>query len=172
MKKATLLAALVMAATAGTASAGGSPGSLGLGAEYALTSVNLGALGTAGIGGVSLNYDAGDFHVGGLLGFSDGDGANNTDFVLGGRFYYHVHSTAMADFGVGGALSFFSEDGPDPDGRASLMFLEPGIQIRAFITPNVALSFTAGIAIGVVDASGISIGGQATGSAGIHYYFF
>lgn len=173
MKNTTLLAALavaVMMAAPGTASAGGSPGSLGVGAESSLGSLDAGDLGLFGIGGISLNYDAGDFHVGGLLGFADGGDDDDTNFTLGGRFYYHLASTAMADFGLGGNLTLLSLDGPGD--RAAVMFLEPGFQIRAFVTPNVALSFTAGLAIGVVDAEGLALGGQATGSAGVHYYFF
>jgi hypothetical protein len=51
------------------------------------------------------------------------------------------------------------------------MFLEPGFQIRAFIVPNVALSFTGGISIGAVDAEGVQITGDFNGNAGVHYYF-
>ena len=45
-------------------------------------------------------------------------------------------------------------------------------EIRAFIVPNVALSFTGGIVIGALDAGGVQFGSQITGLAGIHYYFF
>jgi hypothetical protein len=179
MKQTITLAAVLFVASAGSASAGGIEGSVGVGAEFALNGLT---------GGPSINYDAGAFHVGGFLSFSDGDGANNTNYSIGGRFFYHVGSTAMSDFGIGGTLGFFSLDGqgPDNDDRLTLMFLEPSFQIRLFLASNVALSFNAGIVIGVVDADGIALGGGSlidtgtgglfggggvTGSAGVHYYF-
>jgi hypothetical protein len=57
-------------------------------------------------------------------------------------------------------------------GRSTNMFVEPGFQMRAFIVPNVALSLSAGIVLGLVDTSGVSFAGQLTGGAGFHYYFF
>ena len=167
MKK-LCIAAMLVAATAGTASAGGAANSIGVGTELQIS----------GVGGISVNYDTGVFHVGGFLGFADPDGPNNDIFDIGGRFYYHVAKSASADFGVGGALGIESAAGAN--GRATGVFIEPGFQIRAFITTNVALSFTGGISIGVDDAHDLRIGGNAlssgvngiTGSAGVHYYFF
>ncbi len=179
MKQTLTLATVLCLAATGSASAGGSEGTVGVGAEFALNGLT---------GGASVNYDAGKFHVGGFLGFADGDGANNTNYTLGGRFFYHIASTAMSDFGVGGTLGFFSLDGQGGtnDERLTLMFLEPSFQIRLFLASNVALSFNAGIVIGVVDADGIALGGGSllagggdaflggggvTGVAGVHYYF-
>lgn len=175
MKKTILLASALCLAATGKASAGGTEGSVGVGAEFALNGAT---------GGVSVNYDAGKFHVGGFLGFSDSDGANNTNYTLGGRFFYHIGSTAMSDFGIGGTLGLFSIDGQGPmnDDRDTLMFLEPSFQIRVFLASNVALSFNAGIVIGLVDTDGIALGGGnlaipgtagggVTGGAGVHYYF-
>jgi len=175
MKNTITLAAMCVLAASGTAGAGGQKDSVGLGAEFGLNGET---------GGVSMNYDAGKFHFGGFLGLSDGAGDDNTDVTFGGRFYYHLHSTAMSDFGLGGGFGYLSIDQAAPDDRIQLMFLEPGFQIRLFIASNVALSFTAGITIGLVDADGVSFGGQRlsgdpdlgvsaiNGAAGIHYYFF
>jgi hypothetical protein len=161
LKTITLSAALVMMA-AGVAQAGGQPGSLGVGAEYQLS----------GLGGASVNYDAGDFHVGGFLAFADNEGPDNTVFSVGARFFYHVHSTAMSDFGIGGNLGIISEPGdPDPDERLTGVFIEPALQMRVFLAANVAISAATGVVIGVVDANGVGITGQ-TITAGIHYYFF
>lgn len=172
----TSLAAVFVIAMIGTAEAGGQAGSIGVGAEYGLAfgqpRASGGPMATSigGIGLASMNYDAGTFHVGAFLGFQDGGGNDDTDYALGGRFFFHMHSGSMSDFSVGGNLGMVSVDtGTD---RATLMFLEPGIQIRLFPASNVALSFTAGIAIGLVDADGFGIGGQPTGAAGVHYYFF
>jgi hypothetical protein len=163
MLKTTIACALV-ALSAGPALAGGQADSLGVGAEFQMNGLT---------GGASVNYDLGKMHFGGFVGFFD-DG-NDTDYTIGGRFYYHVHSTGNADFGIGGSLGWYSDE--EMDNRATLLFVEPGIQIRAFIVPNVALSVSAGIILGLSDADGTAItGGQVgngvTGGAGIHYYFF
>ncbi len=176
MNNTTKLAALMLMATAGIANAGGSEGSIGVGAEYMLSSFSVGgstATGpgtTFGLGGPSLNYDAGKFHVGGFLSVLDPGGTNNTTVEVGGRFYYHAHSTAMTDFGIGGSIGIINYDaGRD---RNTAMFIEPGFQIRVFLQSNVALSFTAGLAIGAADADGVYLIGDPVGGAGLHYYFF
>ena len=155
-----LLAAVFVLASAGTASAGGQPGSIGVGAEFQIS----------GIGGLSANYDAGKFHVGGFLGFFDPAGGDNTTVDLGARFFFHVHSTAMPDFSLGGGLGIQSAHN-GVGNRTTNLFLEPSFQIRAFLASNVALSFTGGIEIGAVDASEVNITGAISGEAGIHYYF-
>ncbi|MBA3458593.1 MAG: hypothetical protein H0T46_01420 [Deltaproteobacteria bacterium] len=175
MKNTTRIAALVLMATTGVANAGGSEGSLGVGAEFMLSGFSFGGSPTGGgtsvgLGGPSLNYDAGAFHVGGFLAVLDPGGANNTTIEFGGRFYYHVHSTAMADFGIGGTIGVLNYDMGDDRGTA--LFIEPGFQMRVFLQANVALSLGAGLAIGAADADGVALIGDAAGSAGFHYYFF
>jgi hypothetical protein len=154
-----LLAATILFAGTGTASAGGLPGSIGVGAEFQLS----------GVGGLSVNYDTGAFHVGGFLGFDDPAGENDTEFAIGGRFFYHVASTASSDFGVGGGIGILTQDAV-PE-RLVDVFIEPSFQIRAFLVPNVAMSFTGGFVIGTVDADGVAITGDVFGVAGLHYYF-
>src|SRR4051812_22571759 len=163
MKNTLMVAGLLLAGAAGVAHAGGSEGTIGVGAEVMLNNA---------AGGASMNYDAGKFHVGGFLGVADGDGPNNTDFSIGARFFYHVASTAMSDFSVGGGIGIDSVQDRMNGDRSTLLFLEPAFQIRAFVATNVALSFTGGISIGAVDAGGVSFGGQISGLAGVHYYFF
>lgn len=174
-KLAAVISGLALVALgASIASAGGSKGSIGVGGESSLGAITLGDPFPAfSLTGLSLNYDAGQFHAGGLLGFIDGGGDNDTFIALGGRFYYHIHSTAMADFGLGGnvALGFFDDDIDDNDNE-TFMLLEPGIQTRAFVASNVALSFSAGLTIGLIDANGVVVSAQPTGAAGFHYYFF
>jgi hypothetical protein len=170
--KLVLLSSLVaMALGAGTAFAGGSEGSLGIGADE-IFNVNIGAA-TLRVGAVSGDYDAGKFDLGGFLGFYDNGGNDDTDVFLGGRFYFHIASTSMADFGLGGTgfLGFIGDGDPNTD-NTQVMILEPGFQVRAFIASNVALSFTGGISLGLMDADGVTISGDPTGSAGFHYYFF
>lgn len=163
----SLVAVATVAGLAGTASAGGSPNTLGVGAELMFSNSA-----ADDVGGVSANYDFGDFHLGGFLGIADPAGANNTRLELGMRFYYHLHSSAMSDFGVGGALAYANTPINNSDEKNDEVYLVPGFQIRAFVASNVALSFTAGIALGLGDADGVALDGQATGAAGIHYYFF
>ena len=155
-----------MAMTSSAAWAGGSPNSLGVGAESVFTGI-----GEDAIGGLSANYDMGAFHFGGYLGVADPAGADNTSLQLGARFFYHLHSSAMADFGVGGTLAYANVPAGAGE-KADLVYLVPGLQIRAFIASNVALSFSSGIALGLGDADGVALNGQLTSSAGIHYYFF
>jgi hypothetical protein len=176
MTKTSLFVAMLVVGVAGAAEAGGQAGSLGVGAEAQLN----------GIGGASLNYDAGDFHVGGFIGFHDPGGRDDDSFLLGGRFYYHVHQTTSSDFSVGGAVGFVSDNNPAPVDRESQLYIEPAVQIRVFIVQNVALSFSTGITIGVLDADNVDLGGQLVGGtlnvaganvsfgggAGVHYYFF
>lgn len=165
--KISLAALATVAALGGTALAGGSPNTFGLGAEAMFSNSD------DNIGGLSANYDFGDFHLGGFLGVSDPAGANNTRLELGARFYYHLHSSAMADFGVGGALAYANTPvGGASDAKNDEVYLVPGIQIRAFVASNVALSFSAGIALGLGDADGVALDGLLTGGAGVHYYFF
>lgn len=183
MMKTSLLVGIAVAALAARAEAGGSANSIGVGAEYELS----------GLGGASLNYDAGQFHLGGFIGYAD-DGNNNSDFEIGGRFFYHLHSTAMSDFSIGGGLgleSYKHPTGMNMTTRNTYVFVEPAFQIRLFVASNVALSFTGGLTIGVADAQGYALTGQGVGGgtvtasvsgtgavagviagAGVHYYFF
>jgi hypothetical protein len=157
----SVMALGLLAATAGTAAAGGQSGTIGVGAEADLR----------GIGGVSMNFDGGMFHAGGFLGFADDfNNDNTTVFEVGGRFYYHLHSTAMSDFGVGGQIGLLNPDGDD--NTANGIFLQPGFQIRAFVSSNVALSMSGGINIATGDFDGLIVEGDLVGGAGVHYYFF
>ncbi|HRC54764.1 MAG TPA: hypothetical protein PKU97_02525 [Kofleriaceae bacterium] len=165
--KISMAALMAVAAATGTAYAGGSPNTFGIGAEALFTNSD------DNIGGISGNYDFGDFHLGGFLGVADPAGANNTRLEMGVRFYYHLHSSAMADFGVGGGLAYANTPvGGASDAKNDEVYLVPGMQIRAFISSNVALSFGAGIALGLGDADGVQLDGHLTSNAGVHYYFF
>lgn len=166
--KTTLLAAMIVFASVGTARAGGQPNSIGVGAE----------LQVSGVGGLSINYDAGRFHAGGFFGYFDPAGGNNSTVDVGGRFFFHVASTATSDFSLGGSLGLENaNDANNPNNRHTDVFIEPSFQIRAFIVSNVALSFTGGIVIGILNNDSRELdltsntSGRLTGMAGIHYYF-
>jgi hypothetical protein len=161
MKQTSLAASLLLLLIPATASAGGSAGSIGVGAE----------LDTLGNGDISGNYDFGQFHVGASFGFSDSRPTGGDTLRIGGRGYYHLHSTALADFGLGGELHIVNVDsGGGNDATAVEILL--GFQIRSFISTNVALSFTGGVVIGTSDSDGFAVGGAPLAAAGVHYYFF
>jgi hypothetical protein len=156
---------LAILLAAAPAFAGGSKGSIGVGADLPLAGGVLPE--------VAVDFDAGAFHVGGGLGIQNPAGPNNTDVDVSGHFYFHVASTAMADFGVGGDILFQSlGNGPGNNGTTTNFYLEPGAQIRAFIASNVALSLTFGMSIGVGDSSDFFFGARPEGEAGFRYYFF
>jgi hypothetical protein len=170
MTKHLLALAIVLAPGVAAANV---PNSFGLGVEYQIN----------GTGGVAADYDVGKFDFGGFFGLVDlGTTGSRTGFALGGRFFYHLHSTPSTDFGVGGSIGLDSVPVGATD-RNNLVFLEPSFQIRWFPATNLALSFAGGIVIGVADANGVAIAGQtvSTGGApgtvgggagaGIMYYF-
>jgi len=176
MTKTSLFVAMLVVGVAGVAEAGGQPSTIGVGAEAQLN----------GVGGASVNFAAGNFHAGGFLGFHDPGDRDDEAMIIGGRFFYHVHSTLTSDFSVGGSLGYVSQNNPPPVDREGELYIEPAIQIRAFIVSNVALSFNVGVSIGVMDAESVDLGGQLVGGslnvsgtnlsfgggAGVHYYFF
>jgi len=125
-----------------------------------------------GPSGLSLAYDAGPWHAEGLLGiYKPPVGKAGVD--VGGNFWFHLHKTANADFSVGGGLGLSAS-------AATIFFIQAGGQIRAFLTSNVALSATLGLAFSVIDADQIGLGGQSIGTSslggfggvGLHYYFY
>jgi hypothetical protein len=163
-----LLVFALVTASAGTAAAGGQAGSFGVGVETDLL----------GSGGLSLNYDAGRFHTGGFLGYSsDGGivGGGGDDLLqFGGRFYYHLHSTAMSDFSVGTSLGLAFVDQGQGNDNLSVLYLQPGFQIRLFLSSNVAFSAAAGLGIATLDVDTVVLGtrGNLFAGLGLHYYFF
>lgn len=168
--KTILFTSMCLLGSVAIAHAGGKEGTIGVGIESQLATT-----GVAGFDALSLNYDAGKFHVGGFIGYDDPAGGGNTFFEIGARFFYHVHTSPMSDFGVGGSIGIALDpfvDGMNNAGHHDDVYIEPAFQFRAFITPNVALSFTGGLIIGTVDTSGVDFGGNVEGLAGIHYYFF
>lgn len=158
----SVLAAALLASS--TAMAGGSKGSIGVGADIPLAG---GVLPEA-----SVDFDGGAFHVGGGLGIQNPEGPNNTEVDFSGHFWFHVASTAMSDFSVGGDILFQSIGNGPANGTSTDVFLDPGAQIRAFLASNVALSLTIGLSVGVGDNTDLFFGARPTADAGFHYYFF
>jgi hypothetical protein len=134
-----------------------------------------GILYMGGTNGLSLAYDTGPWHIDTLIAYS---GRNDTDiFNIGGRFWYHVKSSANADLSLGGGGSLRHTSFPGPGNASSdEVFIEAGLQIRVFLAPTVALSVASGLVVGAADADGLGIGNEfntvgLSGSAALHYYF-
>src|SRR3989304_1010561 len=133
----------------------------------------------AGVGGSLVGptgalfvYDAGRFRVHGLLGFASEE--NDDDiYALAGRFFFNLHQGTGSDFALGGGLAFvhFSNDGPGPD--LTDIHLEGAAQLRAFLTPNVALSASLGLALVIPDEGNtvIAFGGQLAAPFGMGCFF-
>jgi hypothetical protein len=139
-----------------------------------------------GLTGGTFVYDAGTFHVDVLFGLAHVTltGADETDFGIGGRFFFVVHHMERADLGLGGGVAIVRQE--IGDRHETNIHIEGGAQIRAFIAPNVALLASLGIVVVTADnvilldspvtgsASGsgsFGIGGQLTGGFGLTYYF-
>jgi hypothetical protein len=146
---------------------------LGVGILGMLTSRDFGGM-FAGLRtgpiGPAVVYDAGVFHIEGILGFADNNASTEID--LGGRFWYHLHSVGNADFSVGGGLGFatISFDGPGNNSQ-TVIDLEGGAQLRYFLVDNVGLSVSLGLAILAGDGDGVDLTGDLNGAGGIVYYF-
>jgi hypothetical protein len=120
-------------------------------------------------GGIDAVYDGGKWHADAFLG-AEGNGA--TALMLGARGWFHLHSSTNADFSLGGGLglAYVNPDGPAES--ATLIEIDVGAQIRAFITQNVAVSAFMGIGILTADGDGFLLNGQPLGALGLHYYFW
>lgn len=116
--------------------------------------------------GAAIIYDPGAFHIEGMIGFASN---GTTAIALGGRFWYHLHTSTAADFSLGGGLGLSTVD-DDPEDQNNV-HIDAGAQLRAFVVPNVALSATLGLAIVTGDADFVGLTGQLVGGLGISYFF-
>jgi hypothetical protein len=171
---ATIAASSVHAQNTSTATVTGATSTRGRG-------IGLGAVQMLDLGRTNLLLSYGEaggrFHIDGLFGLSrnfsnSGSGNDYTTFDLGGRFWYHLHAAAFADFSLGGGMLMDSYR-TNPNSRRYDFLMDLGAQIRAFVVPNVALIGTLGIGLKFRDGSNdeIQIGGQSMASVGIAYFF-
>jgi hypothetical protein len=178
---ATLAAASAQAQTAPAESAppavsrssGGGGGGAGLGVGASIF--------FSGLAGAEVVYDQPVWHIEGLLAFQSakGGGMNPprvTTFDVGVSGWYHLHTGAASDFSLGGGVGFVSQSG----GGTSLsqVVLEPGAEIRAFVTANVAVAARLGLAMVFGDTinnsnanTTILLGAQPVGAIGLTYFF-
>jgi hypothetical protein len=145
-------------------------GGLGIGAEAFVS----------GLAGPEVVYDAGSWHLEGLIGF-DRRPANNgpnpptsTTFDFGVSGWYHLHVGASSDFSLGGGFALLTNSA---GGASATGFeFEPGAEIRAFVTPNVAVSAKLGIVLAFGDRIGplqqqLGLDGQLVAGFGLTYFF-
>ncbi len=146
-------------------------GGLGVGATAFLS----------GLVGPEVVYDFGVWHLAGTLAFSsvptgvNGNGDRGTVFDFGVGGWYHLHLGENSDFSVGGAFGLINASPPVGNSATAFEF-EPGAQVRAFITPNVALHggmafvFAFGDQVGPLQKQ-IALAAGITGDFGFTYYF-
>src|SRR5262245_54605711 len=152
----------------GSISLGGGAG-VGVGATVALTTLAF----PVGL----FVYDAGIFHIEGLFGLTSQPNPGTdrtTEWIFGAGGWYHLHRGASSDFSLGGviAIDYLSA----PGGSATLTALEPGIQVRTFLTPNVAVHARGGLSILLGDTApgggaNFYLGGQPVLFWGFSYFF-
>jgi hypothetical protein len=127
-----------------------------------------------GLAGGLFVYDQAMWHVEGTLGFlsvSQG-GSSATTFQLGASGWYHLARGASSDFSIGGGFGFENQSPPNNMPSTHQFFLEPGAQIRVFLTPNVALSARVGLVLSFGDGpTTIDLTGQTTANFGFTYFF-
>lgn len=139
-----------------------------------------------GVGGVAMlngaqgglfTYGTTNWHVDALFGLQHV--ASSTNFDLGGRFWWHVHSAAFSDLSLGGGVGILRWDN-DGNGDDDLdVALQIGAQMRVFIVPNVALLGDLGVGAYFGNDDNIVIGAQSIGGSssylqgnlGIAYFF-
>ena len=120
--------------------------------------------------GIQIVYDTSAFHIEGILGFED---AGTSDLDIGGRFWYHIHSGHRSNFSIGGGLGL-ARSSTDVLGMSvdtTVIHIDLGAEIRAFVTDNVALSADLGLSILADDGDGFVLGGALVGAGSITYFF-
>jgi len=160
-------AAGVVASQAGQARA---QSSVGVGAETTLINSTFGLFDA---GALAFVYDAGSFHIDGLLTFISFED-NDLVFGVGGRAFFEVHESSRADFSLGGGLAIIHTDhDPDAQEDETDIVLEAAGKIRVYLASNVAVHTTLGLGILLADEGGDVFGlfGRLSGTLGITYFF-
>lgn len=127
--------------------------------------------------GLNVVFDGGLWHAEATLGLSSQNDTSRID--VGGHGWFHLHTVASADFSVGGGLNVARLDPPGdrPAGlgggsnASTVIGIDMGFQIRAFVTTNVAVSVSGGLQVLTGDDDGFVLGGQPVGAWGLTYFF-
>ena len=160
-------------ATHHSSSSGGEAG-IGVGAAVTLASLPgvFGAPSTTGL----FVYDAAQFHIEGMLGFASAEvnamGYRGSVWIFGAGGWFHFHKGSSSDFSLGAIIAIDTTSGPGPS--QTITVFEPGAQVRAFLTPNVAAFGRVGLSFRFGDTGNgteFGLGGQPSGSFGFAYFF-
>jgi hypothetical protein len=125
--------------------------------------------------GAQVVYDMPAWQIEGLLGFENSPAGMNqrvTTFQIGVSGWYHLHAGASSDFSVGGGFGIVTQS----RGGGTAEVLEPGVQARVWVTPNVALHAIVGFPLEFGDAvapatNSFGLSGQLVGGFGFTYFF-
>ncbi len=121
--------------------------------------------------GLSIVFDKGAWRVSSLLNVLFVEDSA-TAFRLGGRFFYRLHRTSMADFSVGAGAGFEYFDTPGEGNENLGGYFEALGQIRVFVVRNVSLNANLGFGFRVGDGPNrFGLTGQANGGFGVSYFF-
>jgi hypothetical protein len=119
--------------------------------------------------GLNLVFDGGPWHAEGLLFLSGIEGDSRID--LGARGWFHLHSTTNADFSVGGGLGIDRWDPSGDNNTRTVVGIDLGFNIRAFVTSNVAVGAFGGLRVATGDRDGFQLGGTPLGAFSLTYFF-
>ena len=120
--------------------------------------------------GAAVSYDAASWRLDGMLGFYENTGGDQ--ILIGARVLFPLHTSDGADFSLGGGLGIINREAGGGDNETDI-HLEGDAQIRAFITSNVAVITTLGVAVAVTDGDDpFVVTGDLLGSVGVLYYFY
>ncbi|HKA90118.1 MAG TPA: hypothetical protein VKE22_20800 [Haliangiales bacterium] len=141
----------------------------------------------AGLTGATFVYDMGNLRFDLLFGLrfasTNVPGGNDvTIFGFGGRVFYVVHHSGMADFSLGGGLGLIFASAGVSNVNVDIEGLG---QARIFLAPNFCFMGTLGLAVAITDKgailegpviaqgakTGFGIGGELLGSIGFAYFF-
>ena len=121
--------------------------------------------------GISVVFDRDQWRIASMLNVLFAED-NFTTFRFGGRFFYRLHKTRVADFSAGAGAGFEYFDTPG-DGNENIGgYFEAIGQIRVFLVSNVSLNANVGFGFRVGDGPNtFGLTGQANGGFGATYFF-
>lgn len=164
-------------ATSGGGGGGGAGHGAGVGIQQDIGGALAGQMTSA-----AFVYDMGQFRISGMFGMA-GSGDNfpndnrNSAFGLGANFYYVLHSMRAADLSIGGGAVLVLTDSRGGGGGSQSttdLGLSGGLQIRAFVTDNVAAHANVGVGVALMSDdrdSAFVFTGNLLGGLGLTYFF-
>jgi hypothetical protein len=175
---------VTLMALAPAARAEGAVGAVSAGGGGAGAGIGVGASQfVSGFTGAQVVFDTPRWHVEAQTAFDTRNigGPGNprvTLFDFGVSGWYHLSLGASSDFSLGGGFQIITRSGA---GSANAEVLEPGAQVRVFVTPNVAVHALIAFPLVFGDtlntasnngvASSFGFNGQLTGAFGFTYFF-